>query len=143
MTDARRARLANTLRPRRYSKMGALSLLVRRCVICGKLFRPTQWKQKTCDVGCRAVSQIRPKKGTHAGTCEWCGKPFVTRQDRKYCNNICRANGNDKKVFKEATCPECGKTFQKSTEKKVYCGSACYRAAKSKREKARREREQT
>lgn len=119
---------------------------VRKCAVCGKLFRPHRANQKTCDAGCRAVYNLYVPKDWRIGKCEACGKTFMTRQPkRKYCNDVCRGIGNDKKVWEDHVCenPECGKTFRRSTKKKKYCCATCNARVKSAREREKRQHEQT
>jgi hypothetical protein len=116
---------------------------VKRCAICGKVFKSTRPNQKTCGIVCSTLLKgtYRVKKGEHNGVCKACGKPFVTHQHRDYCNDVCRAIGNDKKVWTKAVCERCGEPFERSSKRKVYCDkNDCYRLAKIERDKERRSR---
>jgi hypothetical protein len=114
---------------------------VKRCAICGKIFKTARPRQRTCGTMCSILLKgtYRVKKGTHKGVCRACGKPFVTNQHREYCNDVCRAIGNDKKVWETVPCARCGEPFSRSSKRKVYCdANDCYRLAKIDRDKERR-----
>jgi RNA polymerase subunit RPABC4/transcription elongation factor Spt4 len=70
-----------------------------------------------------------------------CGKMFTPyRSFQRYHNDACRVKYEAKrpsryvkKVVVTKTCPQCGKEFESSDDKKVYCTSTCYLAHEATR----------
>lgn len=62
--------------------------MISKCVICGKPFRHTNPRAKTCSHECRLEYR---KQQTQV--CVYCGKEFIGSESQTYCSDECRQKG--------------------------------------------------
>lgn len=147
-------------------------MITKKCVICGKLFKMERNK-KTCSPECskerhrqtaRAYEKkhhekVMAAKSLIKNTCIECGRPFLSKNGRTYCSDLCRYNANNrrskekyqltKKKPKEhtVTCGCCGKKFKTTIVSRKYCSAECGEIMKKRvsaehnRKKRKREQE--
>ena len=78
---------------------------MKKCLQCGKEFKPTRYTQKFCTVSCRTKYHIEQASKEAAmrpvttENCPNCGKPFVkTGNSQKYCSKECRLDYEERRV---------------------------------------------
>ena len=124
---------------------------MKKCVICGKEFKPKLKTQITCSEECRqervrqtSREYMRRKASTkqspvYERRCEECGKLFTTTLKNKVaCSYECqtertrrksrewhREHPKEEKAYTK-TCPVCGTKFKTRNVKKIYCTTKCY-----------------
>lgn len=126
---------------------------MKKCVICGKEFKPKIKTQVTCGAECReenARRQARDYYERHSSQhmkeekwiCVECGGAFIPKTARQItCSSECSeararkkskewANAHKKEPKRprihQRICPVCGKTFETTSNRKVYCTIDCY-----------------
>jgi len=85
------------------------------CVVCGKIYTPRKYNQKTCSPECsaehnRRLNRARKKK-------EWL-EDAEKRKDNPHGFHI--------------KCPVCGKVFKTWNSKRITCSRECYEKIKGK-----------
>lgn len=88
----------------------AQSAKIKKCLICGDDFSPTNSNSKYCTKD-------------HLAECEHCGKEYVLQptKPKKYCSQKCSINHEDKKK----NCTLCGEVFLGSSNQ-LYCKNTHY-----------------
>ena len=72
-------------------------MITRICKGCGKEFTTEKNAQKYCSEECQKKQRKKTKQLKKR--CSWCGRSFVTTENRKYCSDDCerRASGKGKR----------------------------------------------
>lgn len=108
------------------------------CPICGKSFevpRCYQGRIRCCSRVCADRYRSKLLKGVKWGahvyprrprTCEYCGKAYYGKPDRKYCSRDCA----DKAKHIMTTCLVCGSLFHADKKTRKYCSAKCRGQAK-------------
>ena len=133
-------------------------MLVKKCVVCGKVFTTNRTRQITCSDKCSLIrrsereAQYRlkttpenkePKKKNREETCGQCGKVFVTtNHNQKYCSVECRDKAYKEKPYKPLgtrvfECEFCGELFE-ADAKRRFCTPECRRKAEQGKKKIRK-----
>lgn len=136
-------------------------MLVKKCVVCGKVFTTNRTRQMTCSDKCSLIrrsereAQYRakttpenkePKKKNREETCRQCGKVFVTtNHNQKYCSVECRDKAYKEKPYKPLgtrvfECEFCGDLFESDTKRR-FCTPECrlkYEREKKKPKKTKK-----
>ena len=68
---------------------------IRLCAVCGKVL--SGGRTKFCSKECLAIGKKYKKKKNVEIVCQWCGKSFIGRSDRKYCSPVCLGEHNKNK----------------------------------------------
>lgn len=72
--------------------------------------------------------------------CEGCGKPFISRRNKRYCGTVCWHATRYRRVEAvtepiEYHCQHCGKVFSVKRRGRMFCSKACGMAAAHRRKK--------
>lgn len=108
---------------------------MRPCAQCGASFQPRHPTAKYCGTVCkhRAATVAKRKHPLVPRPCQRCGTAFLPTHPlwHRYCSDACRIRANKPRVSIPArACGWCGKRYQPRNLAGVYCGRACYQAAK-------------
>lgn len=101
--------------------------MIKKCLQCGREFRPYNSMQKFCSVKCNL--EYRRNRNGHRDCqslvkCVECGKEFKPLNYRsKYCSHTCFTKSRRK--VKEIKCPSCGNMFLQKRKNQVFCSIEC------------------